>query len=240
MTTQIECFKYNNSIEKEVQKQSCYAAFLSLSSDGTKFETTNRKPIPDYDIELPKENNFNFDANLNLETLEDKDDEDANYKTMPQGLMIQMDQEFEQIREEREMGPQIEKFDELPSSGSCAIDEIESFVYNGCSSRFWMLRKHINCMSRTKLDTLPFMSWNCITLRLGRRDVDLVLKNEAQMSILIKFLVYSLYTMDRKKNSAKPILDMINQGELEMFKQKTRQVVISKAQELKIISKNEE
>ena len=68
------------------------------------------------------------------------------------------------------------------------------------------------------MDSLPFMSWNCITLRLGRRDVDLVLKNEAQMSIFIKFLVYSLYTMDGVKDSAKPILDAINKGEIEMLK----------------------
>ena len=117
------------------------------------------------------------------------------------------------------MGPKIEKFHELPSSGTCDVSDIESFVYNGCSSRFWMLRKHINCMNRRKLEILPFKSWNCITLRLGRRDVDLVLKNEMQMSILIKFLVYSLYTMDGTKNTAKPILDMINQEEIKMFKE---------------------
>lgn len=74
-------------------------------------------------------------------------------------------------------------------------------------------------MNRKKMENLPFKSWNCITLRLGRRDVDLVLKNEAQMTIFIKFLVYSLYTMDGTKNTAKPILDMINKEELDMFKE---------------------
>lgn len=213
MTTQIECFKYNNSIVKDVQKQTCYAAFLSLSSNGTKLLITNRKPIPDLDIDLNQENAFNniMDVSdpLNL-TLEEKDDIGENHKTVPQGLLIQIDQEEQAKREEREMGPKVEKFDELPSTGSCDITEIESFVYNGCSSRFWMLRKHINCMNRRKLEQLPFKSWNCITLRLGRRDVDLVLKNEAQMSILIKFLVYSLNTMDGIKNSALPVLEMIN------------------------------
>lgn len=44
-----------------------------------------------------------------------------------------------------------------------------------------MLRKHINSMSKQELKDLPFHSWNCITLQLGRRDVDLVIKDENQM-----------------------------------------------------------
>ena len=44
MTSQIQCFKYNNSLDKAVQKFNCYDAFISLSSDGNELIITNRKP----------------------------------------------------------------------------------------------------------------------------------------------------------------------------------------------------
>lgn len=72
------------------------------------------------------------------------------------------------------------------SSASCKIEEIQSFIYGGFSSRFWMLRKHINCMTTNEFkNNAPFKSWNCITLRLGRRDVDLVIDDEFSMKIFI-------------------------------------------------------
>jgi len=35
---------------------------------------------------------------------------------------------------------------EKKSRGSCKVDQIKGFTYGGFSSRFWMLRKHINSM----------------------------------------------------------------------------------------------
>lgn len=32
------------------------------------------------------------------------------------------------------------------SQASCNIDEIEAFTFGGFSSRFWAMRKHINCL----------------------------------------------------------------------------------------------
>ena len=49
---------------------------------------------------------------------------------------------------------------------------------------------------------LPFKSWNCITLQLAHRDVDLVIKNEMDLEILLKFLIYNLKTVDGNKNTA--------------------------------------
>lgn len=64
------------------------------------------------------------------------------------------------------------------SSASCKVSEIQSFIYGGSSSRFWVLRKHINSLSRGDLKKIPFYSWNCITLKLKRREVDLVIKDD--------------------------------------------------------------
>ena len=72
-----------------------------------------------------------------------------------------------------------------------------------------MLRKHVNSLSKSELDELPFHSWNCITLQLGRRDVDLVIKNDNDMQIFLSFLVYSLCTLDGTRNSAKNLLNSL-------------------------------
>jgi len=70
------------------------------------------------------------------------------------------------------------KYNLTRSSASCKLDDIKSFIYGGFSSRFWMLRKHINCLTSNEFKNAPFKSWNCITLRLERRDVDLVIEDE--------------------------------------------------------------
>ena len=69
-------------------------------------------------------------------------------------------------------------------------------MYGGLSSRFWMLRKHINLMEPYELKNLPFYSWNCLTLCLPQKDVDLVIKDETDMEKVIKFLVYHMKTVD--------------------------------------------
>jgi hypothetical protein len=48
------------------------------------------------------------------------------------------------------------KFDTLKSSSSCKVSDIKGIIYGGRSSRFWMLRKHINSLPRTCLKLLPF------------------------------------------------------------------------------------
>ena len=70
------------------------------------------------------------------------------------------------------------KFKDVKSSSSCKIRDIQSIMFGGLSSRFWMLRKHINLMEPEELKKLPFYSWNCLTLCLPYKDVDLVIKDE--------------------------------------------------------------
>jgi len=60
------------------------------------------------------------------------------------------------------------------------------------------MRKHINEQLRENLDKLPFFAWNCITIKLNNRDVDLVIKDENQMVIFIKFLIFKMRTLDGK------------------------------------------
>ena len=82
-------------------------------------------------------------------------------------------------------------------------------MFGGFSSRFWMLRKHINSMDRSKLMTIPFYNWECITIELEFRFIDIVIKDMTQMDCFIKFLIYTLRTIDGKRGTANPILQSL-------------------------------
>jgi hypothetical protein len=51
----------------------------------------------------------------------------------------------------------------------------------------------------------PFYSWQCITINLGRRDVDLVLPDEQSMLDLLTLLIYHTNTIDGSRDSANSI-----------------------------------
>ena len=55
---------------------------------------------------------------------------------------------------------------------------------------------------RHKHNTVPFKSWECISLQLGNRDVDLVIPNEKDMDDLIAVVVKHMNTVDGNKGSA--------------------------------------
>ena len=101
-------------------------------------------------------------------------------------------------------------FEENQSNATCKISEIQSILYGGHSSRFWMLRKLTNNMESQDLDNLPFFSWNCLTLCLENRDIDLVIHDEAEMVKILKFLIYKLNTVDGVAGSADKILRKMN------------------------------
>ena len=48
----------------------------------------------------------------------------------------------------------------------------------------------------------PFFSWQCLSIQLSTRTVDLVIKDDNQMDILIAFLVQALKTVDGTKGTA--------------------------------------
>ena len=88
------------------------------------------------------------------------------------------------------------------SNTSCKLSDINGIIYGGLSSRFWMLRKHISSLDNCQLKNVPFYSWDCITLQLTHRDVDLVIRNEEDMNKILKLLIFKLKTLDGQKGSA--------------------------------------
>lgn len=46
------------------------------------------------------------------------------------------------------------------STSSCHIDDVTAFVVGGTPSRWWMMRKHINLMTKREMnEKMPFYSW---------------------------------------------------------------------------------
>ena len=89
------------------------------------------------------------------------------------------------------------------SSSSCKIDDIIGIVFGGTSTRFWMLRKHMNTITpqEYKVMDVPFYAWQCITLQLRHRMVDLVIKNQQDMDDFLMILIDGMKTVDGNKNS---------------------------------------
>lgn len=96
------------------------------------------------------------------------------------------------------------------SSGSCNINEINNIIFGGTTSRFWMMRKHINMMDSDQLKDLPFFSWECLTIQLDHRDIDLVIRNEEHMDALLRYLIYNMNTIDGVRDSAKGVLEVLD------------------------------
>ena len=106
------------------------------------------------------------------------------------------------------------------SSSSTKISDIKGIIYGGISSRFWMFRKHMitldiqrnmrlkNSKDQFKLPMakVPFYAWQCITLITNDRYVDLIIKEEKQMDLFIRFMSFALNTLDGLKNSAERTL----------------------------------
>lgn len=101
-------------------------------------------------------------------------------------------------------------FKHQKSSTSCNVDDIQGFIFGGISSRFWLLRKHFCSLKREELKDLPFYCWECITLQLSNRDVDLVIRDETQMDQLLLYLIHNMRTMDGKRDSANNMLDLMS------------------------------
>lgn len=102
-------------------------------------------------------------------------------------------------------------FKKRKSNASCSIDDIVGFVVGPFSSRFWMMRKHINSMDNTnkKKIELPFYAWQCLSLQLRHRTIDLVIQDDAMYNKLVEFLIISLQTVDGVRDSAVPHLNYI-------------------------------
>ena len=214
---------------------------MLLSSDGKELIITNRIPVRDANAEnFVSETAKDLTPNLgDIATIENTE----YFRTMePSGLTKQIEKldVEEKFREEYCLPDQETQFQNVKSNSSCYIKDIKAFIFGGFSSRFWILRKHICSLEKEDLKNLPFYSWNCITIKTTKRDIDLVIKDDQQMKILIKFLVYSINTLDGHKNSALPLLKICNEQEEAKVKKFTGQMNLTPAQTHRISHQNKQ
>ena len=78
-------------------------------------------------------------------------------------------------------------------------------------------------------DFMPFFAWQCLTISLAHRDVDIVIKDEREQNNLVKYLIYKLDTIDGKAGSARPILEILERECIENYRKK-RKIPLSKFQ----------
>ena len=84
------------------------------------------------------------------------------------------------FEDDEEDEPAPEEFDMVKSSASCNVADIRNIIFGSTTSRFWIFRKHMISMDQTEYkhqDKIPFFSWQCLTIQLKHRDIDLVIKN---------------------------------------------------------------
>lgn len=72
-----------------------------------------------------------------------------------------------------------------------------------------MMRKHINSINNIEKSKLPFYPWQCLTIQLPMRDIDLIIESDDHMKTLIHFLLLALNSVDGSRNSATPVLEKI-------------------------------
>ena len=70
-----------------------------------------------------------------------------------------------------------------------------------------MMRKYFMNMTKKELKNIPFYCWQCVTLTFKHREVDIVIKDEEQLSYFLRFLIQQLYTVDGRRDSARPLIN---------------------------------
>jgi hypothetical protein len=67
-----------------------------------------------------------------------------------------------------------------------------------------MLRKHINSIPKenSKTGHVPFYSWQCVTIEMEHKEMDLIIKDEFEMDVLLGVITYHMNTCNNERNSA--------------------------------------
>ena len=68
------------------------------------------------------------------------------------------------------------------SKASFKFKDIKSIIYGGQSSRFYLFRKTMNSKNTLILNnkkSVPFYCWECITIQLEHRDIDIIIRKES-------------------------------------------------------------
>lgn len=222
------CTKYNYTLDKVLMNHLQFDCRLEISEDGRSLILRNRKmaTAPRYD-----------------------------YEQTPDDIVAEEKARKEAARkgEQYEVAAKEEEFSYHQSSSSCSLSDIEGMIVGGHSSRFWIYRKHMISLDYDvmKFDSqapgvktsFPFFSWQCLTLVFSTRTVDLVIKDDRKMDVLVRFLVQALNTIDGRSGSANFYIEaaIINEiARREKRLNKRRRAIRSKILEAGPLASDEE
>ena len=195
-------------MDREVQNFDCQEAILKISKNGEYLSILNSKLVDTVfhhgssADKLKEQDNTQINSHDKNEMKNDHKDLYSDSEDFGDDSNDELDQE---TQNEIKLVVQ-------PSSASCYMSDIKVITFGGFSSRFWSLRKHIISTEFQfhKAMTLPFYSWQCISLSLGNRDVDIVIKNERVQNNLVKYLLCKLETIEGKAGSASKLIQAMN------------------------------
>lgn len=156
----IRAIKYHQTLEQGLQDNICTQVLIEISPDGQRLLITNRKP--------KKIDKYIYECDPNV------------IKKIKNQQMADLDrQNQQQMKMNRKQLRDDPNFIEKLSSASCNLDEIQGIIFGGVSSRFWMMRKHFSSLPTNELKSsnMALYAWQCITLQLKHREVDLVIRD---------------------------------------------------------------
>ena len=78
-------------------------------------------------------------------------------------------------------------------------------TYGGITSRFWMLRKHLITMKKND-PNIPFYSWQCVTLNVVNRDVDLIIEDDKDMNEFLMLISHRINTVNNYRDTKEDII----------------------------------
>lgn len=72
-------------------------------------------------------------------------------------------------------------------------------------------------MSDLELCRLPFFCWEILTINFKHTTLDIVIKDQNTMDVLLKFLIHELNTIDGTRDSAQKIKEELFERNLKKF-----------------------
>ena len=179
----VECMKLNYSLDAQSQDFAGYSAYFKISCKDDTFELFNRKPLP-----------------LDQKVVDKMVNDDQIFKT------VNTDPDCTRYKDRVLQNEHY--FKTVKSFVSCKISDIKGFIFGGMSSRFWMLRKFI--IGKIDLnDKIIIKSWKCLTLQLEHRDIDIIIHEDRDMKMFLKFLLFALRSVNGVRDSGLKLLNLL-------------------------------
>lgn len=111
---------------------------------------------------IPRANKIRLtSSNSSLEESQEEEEDEDTESSKDEAELTYEQMRKQARRRKRKLRDDNVVFKKTKSWATCNVDDIEGFVYGPFSSRFWMMRKHINSIDNTKGKKmkLPFYAW---------------------------------------------------------------------------------